>query len=60
MIAQIALFLAITLVIGLVNLIISEPFERSPLRELTSYLGVVVGGIALFTALIVVISIVFQ
>ncbi len=60
MITVILMFLAVTLVIGLVNLIISEPLERPPLRELGSYLGVVVGGISMFTALVVVIAILFQ
>ena len=60
MITQIVLFLVVTLVVGLVNLIIAEPLERSPVREMISYSGVVVGGIALFTAAVVVISMLFQ
>ncbi len=60
MIKEILLFLLITLVVGLVNLNISEPLERSPRREFLSYVAVVVGGIAGFTAVIVVISILFQ
>ncbi|MFQ5653344.1 MAG: hypothetical protein ACE5GW_01265 [Planctomycetota bacterium] len=60
MMGQVALFLAITLVVGLVNLIISEPLERPFPRELFSYIGVVIGGIAGFTLVIVVISALFQ
>ncbi len=60
MITQILLFLAISVVVGQVNLIISEPLDRSAIRELISYLVVVVGGIAAFTAVIVVVSALFQ
>ena len=60
MISQVLLFLVITTVVGLVNLVISEPLERSPAREFVSYMVVVGGGIVGFTALIVVIAIAFQ
>ena len=60
MISQILLFVAVTVVVGLVNLISSEPLERSPAREFASYFLVVTGGIALFTAAIVTISVAFQ
>ena len=59
-IVHILLFILITFVVGHVNLIISEPLERSPGREMISYLGVVAGGIAFFTAVIVVLSVLFQ
>lgn len=60
MMVQILTFLAITACAGAVNLIISGPFERPLRQEILSFLGVVVGGIAAFTALIVVISVLFQ
>ena len=57
---EIGLFLLITWVVGLVNVAISEPVERSPVREFVSYLVVVVGGITAFTTVIVVSSGLFQ
>lgn len=60
MILHIGTFLLITLCVGFVNLILSEPLERSLAREISSFLTVVVGGISLFTAAIVVVSILFQ
>ena len=60
MIAEIVLFLVVTAAVGLVNLILSLPLERSPKRELASYVGVVMGGIAAFTLGIVAVSYFFQ
>ncbi|MEM7168046.1 MAG: hypothetical protein AAF581_21520 [Planctomycetota bacterium] len=60
MISQIICFIIITLCAGAVNLLISEPFQRTLREEIISFLGVVVGGIATFTALVVVISVLFQ
>ncbi|MGE3163729.1 MAG: hypothetical protein AB7O52_02385 [Planctomycetota bacterium] len=60
MILHIGSFVLITLCLGIVNLLISEPLPRPFLREALSFGAVVVGGIAAFTALVVVISIVFQ
>ena len=53
---EIGLFLLITFVVGLVNVAISDPVDRSPVREFISYLVVVVGGITVFTTAIVVSS----
>ena len=60
MIPEISLFVTITSLVGLVNVILAQPLEKSPGREFVSYLGVVVGGIATFTAIIVLVSIWFQ
>ena len=60
MFMQILLFVTIIVIVGKVNLIISEPFERSTAREFLSYFAVVGGGIAVFTAIIVVVSMFFQ
>lgn len=57
---QVLLFVTIIVIVGKVNLIISEPLERSPGREFLSYFAVVGGGIAVFTAIIVVVSLLFQ
>ncbi len=60
MLMQILLFVTIIVIVGKVNLLISQPLERSPLREFISYFAVVGGGIAVFTAIIVVVSMLFQ
>ena len=60
MIVHILLFVAITVIVGLVNLVLSHPLEHPPHKEFLSYLGVVVGGIAAFTCLIVATSALFQ
>ena len=60
MAVQIGLLLLILLLVGGVNLLISEPLERSARSELLAYLGVVGGGIAGFTMFIVCLSLLFQ
>lgn len=60
MIQQMLLFVLISLVVGLVNLTLGQPTQRSAARELLGYALVVIGGIAAFTAAIVVIAALFQ
>ncbi len=60
MTTQIALFLLISTVVGIVNLLISQPLERPFVREFISFVWVVIGGIVGFTAAIVIVSALFQ
>lgn len=60
MILHILTFLAILFCVGGVNLLLSDHSGPQIRREALSFLGVVVGGIAAFTAAIVVISAYFQ
>lgn len=60
MILHLLSFVFITLCLGMVNLLTAAPLRRPLLRELLSFAAVVLGGIVTFTALVVVVSLVFQ
>lgn len=52
MILHALFFLVVTLAVGAVNLVLSEPLDRPFLREFANYTIVVGGGIVAFTAVI--------
>lgn len=60
MISDLVGFLFIGIVVGLVTLSLSEPLERPLWREFVSFLGVVMGSIALFTVFVVVFAAALQ
>jgi hypothetical protein len=59
MIAHVLLFIIVTLGVGAVNLALSEPLDRPFSREFANYAVVVGGGIALFTAVVMILSALF-
>ena len=56
---HILLFLLLGLAVGVVHLISSGPHKRSFRSEMVNYSVTVVGGIALFTAIIVTLTAIF-
>lgn len=59
MTAHITLFLLLSLAVGVVHLLSSGPHKRSFKTEMLNYSLTVVGGIVLFTALIVTLTAIF-
>ena len=57
---QIAFFVVVLAVVGWVNILCAGPLERSPGKEFAHYMVMVGGGIAAFTAALVVLGALFQ